>query len=350
VLVPTDIVMLLVATALAIGGFLPRLRVIRRLIWGWAALSVVTALYPRSENHLATLLFGGSFDTPHLPSALFGVAWWLLGAWLLSEMLNLVLRRTIFPNDNKPHSRRLLADLASGLVYAIAFVGIMDSVLKQPVSTVLATSGVLAIVLGLALQNTLADVFAGIALNIERPFRAGDWITVPGEIEGQVIEINWRATRIKTLANDMIVIPNSVIAKNVVTNHRPLIEPNFCTIEIKVDQKILPSRVISALEEAAASAHGTVKESVALVYAHAFADTLIVYRLSFAIRDFSRTPIVRSGVISQVADAMNRLGIQIGTPVMDVHIVQDLPSGVDGEYGHRSVLPLAPGMTSSSRP
>jgi small-conductance mechanosensitive channel len=332
--------LLLAATTLAIGGFLPRLRVVRRLIWGCAALSILTALYPRSGNGLATFLFGGPFDTPHLPSALFGIAWWLLGAWLLSELLNLVLRRTIFPNDNKPHSRRLFADLASGLMYAIAFVGIMDSVLKQPVSTVLATSGVLAIVLGLALQNTLADVFAGIALNIERPFRAGDWITVPGEIEGQVIEINWRATRIKTLANDMIVIPNSVIAKNVVTNHRPLIEPNFCTIEITVDQKISPSRVIGALKEAAALAHGTAKGSVALVYANAFADTLIVYRLSFAVRDFSQRAVIRSEVISQVAGAIDRLGIQIGTPLMDVRIVQDLASVVDDRRS--SALPFVP--------
>jgi small-conductance mechanosensitive channel len=108
----------------------------------------------------------------------------------------------------------------SGLAYVIAFVGIMDTVLKQPISTVLATSGVLAIVLGLALQNTLADVFAGLAINVERPFGAGDWITVNTLAEGQVIEINWRATRIKTTANDIIVMPNSVIAKAVLTNHR----------------------------------------------------------------------------------------------------------------------------------
>jgi len=60
------------------------------------------------------------------------------------------------------------------LVYVVALVGIMDTVFKQSVSAVLATSGVLAVVLGLALQNTLADVFSGLALNIERPFSAGD--------------------------------------------------------------------------------------------------------------------------------------------------------------------------------
>ena len=62
-----------------------------------------------------------------------------------------------------------------------------------PVSAVLATSGVLAIVLGLAMQNTLADVFSGLAINIEQPFGAGDWITLADHVQGQIIEINWRA-------------------------------------------------------------------------------------------------------------------------------------------------------------
>jgi small-conductance mechanosensitive channel len=123
------------------------------------------------------------------------IAWWILSAWLIKSLLALILRRTFFPNDYRPHARRLFADLATGLVYVVAFVGIMDTVLKQPISALLATSGVLAIVQGLALQNTLADVFSGLAINIERPFGAGDWITLNDGVEGQIFEINWRATR-----------------------------------------------------------------------------------------------------------------------------------------------------------
>jgi small-conductance mechanosensitive channel len=80
----------------------------------------------------------------------------------------------------------------------LAFVGIVDTVFQQPISAFLATSGVMAIVLGLALQNTLADVFSGLAINIERPYMAGDWISVTDRVSGQVIEVNWRATRIRT--------------------------------------------------------------------------------------------------------------------------------------------------------
>ena len=73
--------------------------------------------------------------------------------------------------------------------------------------------------LGLALQSTLADLFSGIAINIEDPFRAGDWKSVDGTNEGQVVEINWRATWIRDRNGDTLVIPNSQIAKSRMTNH-----------------------------------------------------------------------------------------------------------------------------------
>ena len=287
-------------------------------------MALITAIYPRSGNGLALLLRLRPSTPPNVLCEFLGVAWWLLGAWLIKSVLNHVLRRTLFPNDNQPHSRRLFADLAAGCIYVAAFVGIMNTVLDQPISTVLATSGVAAIVLGLALQNTLADVFSGLALNIERPFRSGDWITVVGGVEGQVIEINWRATRIKTLANDIVVIPNSVIAKAAITNHQQLVEPHFCTIELKVDQAILPARVIQTLREAVVGAGGTSAGFDARVYATEIADTMVCYQVSFAIDDFAQTAVVRSDMIGRVTLALRQAKISTGCPVMEVRIIRPL--------------------------
>jgi small-conductance mechanosensitive channel len=202
----------------------------------------------------------------------------------------------------------------------------MDTVLKQPISTVLATSGVLAIVLGLALQNTLADVFSGIAINVERPFGAGDWITMPDHVEGQVIEINWRATRIRTSSNDIVVIPNSVIAKAVVTNHRRLNDPHLCALRVKVDHTVPPMRVIDTLQAAAGGSAGIAPDTSPVAYACEFIDSLIVYEICFGVDDFALTSTVQSEVIRQVADAFQGAGIPIGTAAMDVRIVRN---GVD---------------------
>jgi small-conductance mechanosensitive channel len=316
-----EICLLSAAAALLLLRFLPYFRPYRPLFRGGSALMLITALFPRTGNPLGEFLFGTKEGGLHLPREFFGIVWWILGAWLLKSLLDLVLSRTFFPDNDEPHARRLYADLASALIYVLAFVGIVGTVFKEPVSTFLATSGVLAIVLGLALQNTLGDVFSGIAINIERPFAAGDWITLPDQTSGQVMQVNWRATRLRTWSHDMVVIPNSVISKAVVTNHSRPKGAHRCIIQLRVDLAVVPSRVIEALNAAAKGspdvAHGTIPQA----YACAFSDSLVDYELAFAIDSFALTPGAKSEMLGRIADALRGLDIRIGAPAMDVRII-----------------------------
>ena len=186
------------AAGLLALGMSARLRLYRSILWGSSALLLIYTLRPQPGNDLGQYLFGGAAESRRIPTEMFGIAWWLLGAWIVNGVFDLIMRRTLFPNDNQPHARRLFVDLAAGLIYIIAFVGIMETVIKQPIGGVLATSGIIAIVLGFALQNTLSDLLSGLALNIDRPFGAGDWLLISGDVEGQVLQINWRSTRIRT--------------------------------------------------------------------------------------------------------------------------------------------------------
>jgi small-conductance mechanosensitive channel len=302
------------------------LRPYRPLLLAGSVLALITAVYPRPGNPLGLYLFGGSGSPQRLPTEVFGVAWWLVGAWLVKGLLDLLLRRTLFPDDNEPHARRLFADLASALIYVVAFVGIIDTVLKQPLSAVLATSGVMAIVLGLALQSTLADLFSGLAINIGRPFRAGDWITISGGAEGRVIEINWRATLVKTAANDMTAIPNSVITKATVTNHRHRFDPHYSTVTLKVAATVPPTQVIEALLTAARGSAGLAAGAPPLAYAAGFADARVIYELSLPIDDFTQIAPVVSAVIVRVVDAFIAMGVAIGDPVLEVVVGGAIPA------------------------
>lgn len=301
-----------VAVAFLGCSLIPALRAYRSLFLAGCALALITAVYPRPGNPLGLYLFSGPAGVQRVPTEVFGIAWWLVGAWLLKGVLDLVLRRTIFPDDNQPHARRLFADLASGLIYVVAVVGIMDTVLKQPISAVLATSGVMAIVLGLALQNTLADLFSGLAINIERPFQPGDWITISGGAEGRVIEINWRATVIKTAANDMTVVPNSVVAKATVTNHRHRFEAHFTTITLDAAATIPPARVIETLLAAVKGTPGMAVGSAPLAGATGFVDARVTYELSLPVDDFTQIDTVVSAAITEVVNAFIAGGIAIG--------------------------------------
>jgi len=336
-----EIGLLSAAAALLLLRALPYFRSYRPLFMGGCVLLVITALFPRTGNPLGQFLFGTTGDGLRLPRELFGIVWWILGAWLFKGLLDLVLRRTFFPDNDEPHARRLFADLASGLIYVLAFVGIIGTVFKEPVSTLLATSGVLAIVLGLALQSTLGDVLSGLAINIERPFAAGDWITLADQVSGQVMQVNWRATRLKTWSHDMVVIPNSVVSKAIVTNHSRPKGPHRCIIRLGIDLAVAPSRVIDALKAAAAGSPDVARGTVPQAYACAFSDSLVDYELAFAIDSFALTPGARSEMLSRIADAFRGLDIRIGTPAMDVRIVQgsepDVAAGLQ-----RGAIPTQP--------
>jgi len=317
-----EICMLSMAALLLVLRALPYLRSYRPLLGGGCVLLLITALFPRTGNPIGQFLFETTGGGPHLPLELIGVVWWILGAWLFKSLLDLVLRRTFFPDNDEPHARRLFADLESGLIYVLAIVGIVGTVFKQPVSTFLATSGVLAIVLGLALQNTLGDVLAGLAINIERPFRAGDWITLANQVSGQVLQVNWRATRLRTWSHDMVVIPNSIASKAIVTNHSRPKGPHRCTIGLSVDLEVAPSRVIKALKAAATGSPHLVHGTIPQVYARAFSDSLVDYELAFAIDSFAVSPGAKSEMLIRIAEAFRGLEIHIGALAMDVRILQ----------------------------
>ncbi|MBS7541185.1 mechanosensitive ion channel family protein [Ancylobacter lacus] len=327
-----EVVLLAAAVVLFALRLLPRLRAYRSLLDGGCVLLLVTTLFPRTGNPVGEFLFGKSGGGPFLPRELFGVLWWVLGAWLVKSLLDLVLRRTFFPDNDEPHARRLFADLASGFIYVFAFIGIVGTVFNEPVSTLLATSGVMAIVLGLALQNTLGDVLSGLAINIERPFGAGDWISLSEQTSGQVMQVNWRATRLTTWEHDTVVIPNSVVTKSVVTNHSRPKGPHRCIIRLKVDVAVAPSYVINAMVTATAGSANVVHGTVPQAYACAVFDSLIEYELVFAIESFVRMPAARSEMLGRIVDAFRALGISIGTSVLDVrlHPWRDPPEPAQG--------------------
>lgn len=316
-----------VAVGLLATAAVPVLRAYRALLIGGAVLMIITAVFPRQGNQLGQYLFASDGKSLRLPMELFGITWWILGAWLTRSLFQILLRHTLFPDDNEPHARRLFADLLSALIYVIAIVGIMETVFKQPISAVLATSGVLAIILGLALQNTLSDVFAGLAINIERPFGAGDWITVSRDVEGQVIQINWRATHIKTTANDIIVIPNSVVAKATVTNHRRLRDPRINTLGILIASGVPVAQVIRALETAAAGSPGLAAGTKPKALACAFKDVSIGYELYFEVDEYILTADVTSEIITRVSKSLSGQGIGIGAPALRLQLPENPGSG-----------------------
>ncbi len=175
----------------------------------------------------------------------FKMAWWLAASWLFAGFVRAAL---VF--QRKPMETRFLQDLCAGAIYVGAVLGIIAYVFDIPVSGLLAASGVIAIVLGLALQSTLGDVFSGVVLNFAKPYRPGDWIVLDGGLEGRVMQTDWRATQILTAGNDLAIVPNSVIAKARLVNASEPGAAHGITVIVRLDPAVPPSACVAVLTTA----------------------------------------------------------------------------------------------------
>ncbi|MDT4819272.1 Mechanosensitive ion channel [compost metagenome] len=180
-------------------------------------------------------------STLYLAATVLEIVWWLLCARTLTVVLGLLMPRI-------GHAGRLLQDLLGAVIFLVAVVAAAAYVMQLPVKGLLATSGIMAIVIGLALQSTLSDVFSGIVLNTTKPYQLDDWISIDGT-EGKVVEIDWRATHLLTSQGSTVVIPNSVAAKTKVHNFSRPNDVTGVSISLKVSTQVRPRRVLDALEK-----------------------------------------------------------------------------------------------------
>lgn len=145
------------------------------------------------------------------------ILWWI-GPALLA--VGFVERFVWMPLEERTGRQipRVVRVFFAGTILTLGALAVTAFVFDQKVTSLLATSGVLAMIIGLAIQMNLSNIFSGIAINIERPFRMGDWIRVSDFEPGRVVSITWRTTRLETIDRNIICIPNSVASDSSLEN------------------------------------------------------------------------------------------------------------------------------------
>jgi CRP-like cAMP-binding protein len=145
------------------------------------------------------------------------------GLWFGVRLLDLLVWERLLPWRTGVRIPRLLRQLVAVLLGVVVLTVLLGRVWDLAVGPVLAATGAVGIVMGLALRNVLADFFSGIALNMEHPFRLDDFVllhvrTRREPVAGFVREINWRSTTVLTPEDNLISVPNSVVAESTVEN------------------------------------------------------------------------------------------------------------------------------------
>ena len=241
--------------------------------------------------------------------ALAKIIWWINAAWLLTACTRAFL---IF--ERRPRQGQLIQDVVVGAIYLSAFLSVIAYVFRAPIGTLIATSGVFAVILGLALQSTLADVFSGIALNFSKAYEVGDWVVLQGGIEGRVVETNWRATHLLNSSNDLVVLPNSGLAKAQLTNLSSPNRSHGVKLRIRLVPTTVPSAISEVLRTALMSSNSIMPSPPASVDVKALDAHAIEYELSFRVRDFSTSAVAKHEIYDLIYRHVRASGLALAQP------------------------------------
>jgi len=207
-------------------------------------------------------------------------------------------------------------------IMALFFVGVMMILIYQTdldVAGLFTTSAVLSVIIGLALQDTLGNVFSGLALQTERSFNVGDWVRF-GEMEGVVTDISWRATILRTRQNDLVIIPNSLISKDVVINYSAPTRVHAILGDIGVHYRHPPAVVIRAIEEASDQTTPILKLPRVDVRTFHYGDFAITYRVKYWIKDYADLEDIQNAFMTRIWYSFSRHGIEIPFPIRNVYM------------------------------
>jgi len=213
---------------------------------------------------------------------------------------------------------RLLVDLFNFLVLIVVALAVLSAVFEADLSTLLVTSTVVSAVIGLSLQDMLGNVVAGLALQLEQPFRVGDWVQFGGHQEGTVVQMNWRTLTIRTRDNNDVILPNAYVAKNEFSNYSRPTPLQRLHAQVGVAYRHPPGMVKDVLARAAAEVDGVCSDPAPEILVKTYGDFALYYDIRYWITDYARAQQIQDAVMTRVWYALRRAGLSIPLPSREV--------------------------------
>ncbi len=226
----------------------------------------------------------------------------------------------------------LVRRMAVGVIYAIGFLLVLD-VLSINISPLIAGMGLAGLAVALAIQPTLANLFAGTYVMSEGVISTGDYIELEGGVAGYVVEVSWRSTRIRTWGNNLVVIPNARLADTIITNYQ---EPTpavnvYLTCGVSYESDLVHVEAISreVMEDLLNTGSHGVKEYGGWFGFESFGDSNVVFWLFLQARNRLASFELQSALIRDLQQRFAEEGIVINYPVRTLRFPDEmLPEAV----------------------
>lgn len=231
---------------------------------------------------------------------------------------------------------RLLLALPRLLVILLTAWVLIAGVWGVDLSAALTALGVTSLVISFALQDTLGGIASGFTLLSDQPFSAGDWIQ-SGDVEGRVIDVNWRSTRIENRNGDLVVIPNGQLAKATIVNFDQPTRLHRIMVPVQIERSAPPTAAKAMLVDAARSTPGVLEDPPPYAFVSNIADPVVDYQAYMWVADHSITPRVRADFASLVWYLSYRHGVPLPNPAQDLYLFDGTRSAIEAQVSPADV-------------
>lgn len=261
----------------------------------------------------------------------FGFFVLVYGLVIFVKACRILIFEYLFLSHMKVPVPILLVNLFTFTIAVCLSVWVMSGLFKFQIAPLLATSAVFSLVLGLALQDTLGNLFAGISLQFDKSYEIGDWVEVHADDEkvlGQIQEITWRATLLKSFTDESITVPNRVMAKaqiyNYATRKNPVIRSLYFRVPYEVDTDLVKRTLVAVAER-----HPDVCEDpapiVLLIEPH---ESWIGMKLVYYVTEFGRQFLIADSLLEACLKELRKAKVPLATARLKVEALASSPAKV----------------------
>jgi branched-chain amino acid transport system substrate-binding protein len=259
-------------------------------------------------------------------NSIIAILWWIVPAYYVTSafeqfLWNPIKRKT---GAEVPNVLRLFVTI---VVYVLAFMGIMAFVLEVTITSLAATSGVLAIFFAIVSKIDLSNIIAGLGISFAKIFKLGDWVKI-GDIEGQVVEMTPRSTKVLTFDSTIINIPNTTVSSAIIENYTHPVKAVKLVIRLEIVPLYRFEDVEKVLLDAVISTPDVLDTPSPVVLFHGQGDSSQIFEIAFFIDDYSRKALLWEATWRRIWRHLEQADIILATPQREVFLPKEVVSDI----------------------
>lgn len=246
----------------------------------------------------------------------------LVISFILSRIIGALVNNWLKVQKRYQKTPQLFNKIVTVIIFIIAILTVLDHFEIQ-ITPLIATLGLGGLAVGLALQSTMSNFFAGLHIISDRPIDVNDYIEIEGNIKGFVDDIGWRSIRLRTLQNTIVVVPNAKLAESIVTNYSMPQKEMSTLVQVGVDYGSDLEKVekitIEVAKEIQKKVDGAVKDFEPFIRYNNFGDSNINFTVILRVEDFVNKYLVEHEFIKALKKRYDKEKIEISWPVRKVY-------------------------------